>query len=305
MSSIDFDHAISLAARRQHGVFSRAQAVAAGGSGRMIDRRVATCRWIRLGPGVYALPSAPPTWLRALAAAQLSSPAAAVAGKAAAALHGFEGFRPCRPAITVPIGANVRIASATVHQLASPNLALVEGLRVLTPIDALLQVAGLAPPARTRLAFDQLLASRAMTVEAVARRFLQWEPGRRAGNPLMRSLLMERMEEGQVPPASVLEGLLYDVLDRPGMPPYVRQHPLPGEGDGVGWVDAAILSSRLILEADGRTWHARFRDFRNDRARDRRAAIAGYRTLRFAHEDFHDRDWVQAQILTAHRCQAA
>ena len=304
MSSIAFDQSIARLARRQHGVVNRRQCTIAGGTRKMVEHRVATGAWLRLGPGVYAMASAPPTWLRALAAAQLSAPSAAVAGKAAAALHGFEGFRPGHPAITVPRGSNVRNRLATVHQLSAPRLTVVEGLRVLSPIDTLFHIAGLAPADRTRLAFDQLLASRQLEVEAVARRFLELEPGRRAGIALMRGLLVERLEDGYTPPASVLEALLYAVLDRPGMPPSIRQHPLPGAESGA-WVDAVIPSSRLVIEADGRTWHTRVRDFARDRHRDRMAAAHGYRTLRFTWVELRDPDQVAADILAAHQWKAA
>jgi len=304
MHSILFDHNIAALARRQHGVVNRGQCAVAGGTRKMVEHRVATGAWVRLGPGVYAMASAPPTWLRALAAAQLSTPDAAVAGKAAAALHGFEGFRPGHPAITIPAGANVRNALATVHQLTNPHLTVVEGIRVLTPIDSLFHVAGLAPADRTRLAFDQLLASRRLRVEDVAQRFLEFEPGRRSGIALMRTLLVARLEDGYSPPASVLESLLYDILDLPGMPAYIRQHPLPGAESGA-WVDAAILSSRLIIEADGRTWHTRVRDFARDRQRDRTAAAQGYRTLRFTYDELRHPAQVAADILAAHHWKAA
>ena len=40
--------------------------------------------------------------------------------------------------------------------------------------------------------------------------------------------------------------------------------------------------TRLIVEVDGRTHHARRRGFEEDRVRDRRLALAGYETRRFA-----------------------
>jgi hypothetical protein len=84
MTNYDFDRRISAVARRQHGVFSNAQVRSAGGSDRMIARRLACGRWTRLYRGVYALASSPSTFHRALKAAELSKEGAAVSGKAAA-----------------------------------------------------------------------------------------------------------------------------------------------------------------------------------------------------------------------------
>ena len=162
MRSAELDHTLAALARRQHGVLSRRQVLDAGGTDRSIAGRLRNGRWIRLDPGVYALAAAPPTWHRALMAAQLSEPVAGIAGRAAAAFHVFEGFRPVRPEIAVPPGSNPISRLAIVHELATTDLTVIHGIRVLTPIDTLLHIAGLVPPARTRLAFDHLLATRAL-----------------------------------------------------------------------------------------------------------------------------------------------
>src|SRR3954447_20701342 len=89
MRSIDLDLSLAGLARRQHGVVSRRQVLDAGGSDRMIANRLSSGRWIRLDAGVYALVAAPATWQRALMAAQLSEPVAAIAGRSAAELNTF------------------------------------------------------------------------------------------------------------------------------------------------------------------------------------------------------------------------
>jgi len=301
MRSTEFDQAVAALSRRQHGAVSRRQVLDLGGTDRMVASRVTSGRWLRLDPGVYGLAAVAPTWHQSLMAAQLSEPIATIAGRAAAALHGFEGFRPCRPEITVPSGAGTRSRIAIVHQLTEHQLTVIHSLRVLTVVDTLIHVAGLANAGRTRLAFDHLLASRRVAIEQVAQRFHQLEAGRRAGSTLMRAMLLERLQNEFEPPTSVLESLLYDVLDRPGMPAYVRQFRIAGTRTG-GRVDAMVALSQLVIEADGRSWHTRLDDFARDRERDRRAAILGYRTLRFTWQELRDDpDRVQREILAAHQ----
>lgn len=66
----------------------------------------------------------------------------------------------------------------------------------------------------------------------------------------------------------------------------VRQSRLPWLTEPIeGCVDAAVPESRLLLEADGRSWHARLDDMARDRRRDRAALRAGWETLRFVYRD--------------------
>ena len=116
----------------------------------------------------------------------------------------------------------------------------------------------------------------------------------------MRRLIAVRSGHGFVPPSSVLERLLYRVLDRPRMPSYVRQARVPWSPDQV--VDALVSAAKLIIEGDGRRWHTRIADFEQDRRRDRAAAEHGYRTLRFTYEDLAGSpDRVEAEVRAAAR----
>lgn len=88
----EIDRAIPLLATLQHGVFTHAQVVAAGGTQNMIHTRLRTGQWIRLASGVYALASAPRAWRQRATAATIGHPNARLDLEAAAKLHGFEGF---------------------------------------------------------------------------------------------------------------------------------------------------------------------------------------------------------------------
>ncbi len=128
-------------------------------------------------------------------------------------------------------------------------------------------------------ALDDAIGDRLVTVEQLQERYLELAPSRRRGFALMRRLIEARSYDAFVPPASVLERLLYGVLDRPGMPRYKSQAPLPWAPDKR--VDAMLLDAPVIIEGDGRRWHSRVEDFERDRERDRAAALHGYLTLRY------------------------
>ncbi len=67
-----------------------------------------------------------------------------------------------------------------------------------------------------------------------------------------------------------------------------------------GRVDMAYESHRLVIEADGRRWHATSAAFLEDRERDNKAQLAGWRVLRFSWWDVEERPaYVTSAIRTA------
>ncbi|MGZ4692450.1 MAG: type IV toxin-antitoxin system AbiEi family antitoxin domain-containing protein [Acidimicrobiales bacterium] len=300
MTAFDIDRHAERLARTQHGVFSRRQIAAVGATRHMISGRLRNGRWIELSPSVYALPSHPGTWHRALMAAVLAERQAAVAGRAAAALHGLTGFRPGRAEIVVPTGRNHHPGDVLIHRSDAYRSTAVLAIPVLTVCDTLFVLAGLVERPRLQFALDDALAAGAIGVESLQSRYLSFEGSRRPGLPAMRQLIEERSDRAFVPPESVLEALLYAILDRPELPPYVRQPRLPWAPDRRA--DAGLVGAPVLLEADGRPWHTRVADFQRDRVRDRVASAHGFATLRFTHADLsRPADVTAAEILAVFR----
>jgi len=296
VTAYELDHAIDTLARRQHGAFSRRQVLAAGGTPRMIERRVSNRRWLRLAPSVYALPSHPGTWHRAVMVAVLGEVDAVAGGRSAAVLQRVNGFRPGRPEIVVPSGAPAVSSIARVRRCSLVHRTVIDHIPVLDLCDTLYALSRSADQRKVEPAVDDLLASGRLRIDQLQRRHLEWIGSRRAGLELMRGIIDVRSVDGYEPPSSELERLLYEVLDRPGMPECVRQAAFPGAP--VRRADAIIESCRLIIEADGRCWHARVAAFIEDRQRDRLALRHGYATLRFTYDELrHDPDGVFADIL--------
>ena len=93
-----FDRSVAATFARQRGLISRQQAMAAGASRQVIQRRLDTGRWVRVGGGVYRLAGVPVTWeQRALAACLVGDDRLGPGHQAAAVLLGVSGFRPGRP----------------------------------------------------------------------------------------------------------------------------------------------------------------------------------------------------------------
>src|ERR671919_3195879 len=87
----DADLRCAAIAESQFGVISRAQALDAGMTGRMIQYRL-TSGWTRAMPNVYALPGSMNDWAQKLKAAQLwAGDGCAVHRRSAAFIHDISG----------------------------------------------------------------------------------------------------------------------------------------------------------------------------------------------------------------------
>ena len=149
-------------ASRQHGCFSRRQALNAGVGDDAIKQRLNAARWLWLAPGVYGLPGWPGSWMRSLWAAHLDvGPHSVVSHEAAATLHQLTSFRAGALTLTVPHGDHQRVGEATVHQsrdLAASHCTVVGGLPVTTVVRTLVDLAAITGPARLALGAGRRLS---------------------------------------------------------------------------------------------------------------------------------------------------
>lgn len=270
-------------AARQHGVFSRRQALDRSVTDRMIEQRLRSGAWIRLAPGVYAVASAPATWERQVMAAVLSRHRAIVGGRSAAVIHRFDGFRRGRPELLVPSGTSSRSPIARLTRTIwfdAIDTVHVAGLPVASRPETLTQLAGKISMRQLEEILDDQLAADQLTVEDFEPIRRRVGDGRVRGASQLFSLLDARAHDAWEPPVTRLEGLLHRLVGDPRIPPAASQHPFQFDACPM-IVDLYIAEWRLILEADGRRWHSRRADFERDRARDNAAAAQGLAVLRF------------------------
>lgn len=275
-----FDRQVSPVFSRQLGLITRTQAVSAGGTREIIQHRLETGRWVRVGGGVYRLAGVPVTWeQRALAACLVAGPDAVVSYGAAAVLHGISGFRPGRPHITVPPTASARNPLATVHRatLDPPDRTLRHQIAVTSPARTLADLARTTTRELLEEAVDDVLCRRLTTIDRLAadatgrlRAVLAaWTPGALPGSPaeidLVRALLAA------------------------GLPQPERQYWIAAAH---ARVDLAYPRQRIAMELDSFRWHAGRRAFATDRSRGNRIVAAGWQLLRATPDD--PRSLVQA-----------
>lgn len=269
-------------AARQHGCFSFQQARECGYSHGQIHYRLDTGAWIRLGHSSFAMASSPPTWERQLSAAILSKSRAVVAGRSAACLLGFDGFRQTRPEILVPPTTQTRSPIAKVFrtkyfdQLYTKR---VSGFTVTDPYETILHLAGRLSIHDLELAVEDQLVSDSVSVDGFDPVFRRSIGGRVRGIARLAEVLDVRRPDAWQPQPNHIERLLGELVDHP-VPPANRQAPLPA-ADRWMIVDTFIENWGLVLEGDGRRYHTRLVDFERDRQRDNTAAALGLVVLRF------------------------
>ncbi len=271
----------------QCGLFSRQQVLAAGGYDQLIERRLASGRWLLVHPGVYSLPGWPSSWKRDLWAMYLAlGPDAVVSHESAAsirALHPFPKFGQIE--LSVPHGKHVLLPRSSVHQardLRPEHIEVVDGLRVTSPGRTLCDLAGVSHRERLSRAIEQADLDKKCAIRTTMALYEELRaPGKR-GFRMLGEILAVRAP-GFVVPESELEGMFRRLVRRFRIPEPAWQVPLPW--DPTRRADAGWASRNALIELDSRSWHARIDQMTADRRRDRAARRHGHTIYRFTYEE--------------------
>ena len=295
-------------ASRQHGVFSGAQLRKAGFDKHAVARRLASGEWRQFDYRVFGLASAAPTWERQVWIALLSRPRAIVGGRSAADLLGFPGFSRSRPVIVVPGSANARSQIAKVirsEYFDELEVERVRGFPVTSVAETLLTLVGEMSAIRFERLLDELILSGKLKLEQLERVANRESGRRRRGITLLRALLEDRLADASSHDASYLERLLERLLRTLEIPEWLREYPF-SLGGRESRVDVYVPLWRLVIEADGRNWHARVRDFEEDRRRDNELAARGIQVIRLTYRMLKsDPEGCRQTILAVGRVRSA
>ena len=284
MSARPLDRALEGLARRQHGVFHRRQALRTGFTSDMIEARLRSGMWTRIGGDVYGFPTHAGSWRRQCMAATLTVPAGGAAGPTAAALHEAPTFRPGRIVIATRRGTTHRSPLAKITERKTiGRFTIVDGIRVVSKADCTVQIAPLSTLDRLRTVVHHFDRRDRNYLAELRDRQLALARSRLPGMKKLRAVLSELTDD--VPPTdSDLEIELRTLAASvPALGPTVWQAPLPFWSRGSARCDGLATTWPLILEADGRAWHTRVDDFERDRERDNLANVNGYDVLRFTY----------------------
>jgi len=275
---------INSTALRQHGNFTLAQADEAGVPQRLVRAAVAEGLLRCPHPKVRRFAATPVSELSAIWASHLQvGPASTVSHEAALWLHGVDRV-PFVVAVTIPAGVTHVHRGIRVHRLndmVDEHRATVDGIPTTTIERAVVDVASVFSRKRLEFIVDWLtVTERLTTVGRLARTFRQVNRRGRSQIDALAQVIASRSPHEPAPRSS-LERRFDGLLQSSGLPIPLHEYPLPGSGAVHGLVDRCWPEVKLIVEIDGRAWHAREAAMAKDRARDRAAAAAGFLVVRF------------------------
>jgi very-short-patch-repair endonuclease len=278
---------IAATARRQHGVVSRDQLLAAGLSSSALDRAVAAGRLERVHQGAFRYPGAPRTWEQCLLAAVLGAGGeAAISHRSAAQLWGI-GPDTEVVELSVRRGRLPRTSGAVVHRSLDLDARWTtqhRGIPVTNPLRTLVDLGAVAPAWVVQDALERAVVARLVTVAAVEQARAELAGRGRSGAGVLRRILDDRAL-GSRPPDSVLEARLASVLRRAQVPEPVFQHEVRHGRRFIARVDFAYPDLRLAIEVDGLDAHGSATALQRDLSRQNALVGAGWTVLRFTWHD--------------------
>ena len=272
--------AVARLAATQHGALGTGQLAALGINDSTIAGWIAG-GWLRWAqPRTVIVAGSPNTFEQRLFAALLAAgPDAAVSHRAAAYLWGLLLWEP-PVEIVVPRGQTPDLRGVVVHQTRDPFVVhRRRGLRVTSPMRALIDLGAVLSAQEVEDALDRALANRLFTVAAV-----EWalakvaRPGRR-GSGVMRRVLDGRAL-ADAPPDGLLEPRFARLCRSHGLPPAAFQHEVSFRGRRY-FIDFAYPDLMIAIEVDGYGQRATRAAFESDTERQTVLALLGWTVLRF------------------------
>jgi hypothetical protein len=298
---MDISKRIIAQALSNGGSITSAEAQALGASREWLARREEQGWLERIGHSTYQLPGIESEW-RATLAAACHRLGAVVSHESAAQLHEMPRLRRGLLIVSVPIRRTNRYPGVDVRQrtdLTPDQVIESTGLPVTTPARTIIDLAGQMGVKGLGRLVDSSVAQGVTSYEAVLALFQLLGRRGKPGTQRMREVLAERGGTPERDPTE-LEHRLLDLMDRAGFPLPTREFKAPWLAPTNGRVDLAYLEQRLVVEADSRRWHMLAAAFLEDRERDNRAQLAGWRVLRFTWWDIEQRpDYVASMIRAA------
>ena len=240
---------------------------------------------------MYAVGSSDLTQHGLFMAAVLScGPGATLSHDSAAALW---GLMPARRTIHVSVPTNVRRRSAGIlvhrRKLATADVTVHQGIPVITPVCALIDLAARHPAKRVERAIntaDDLGLTGPERLRSELDRI-----GPRPGLAPLRRLLDRRTFRMT---RSELERRFLLLVRRAGLPVPLTKQQVNGFEVDFYWPELG-----LVVETDGLRYHRTPQQQARDHVRDHAHAVTDVRYLRFTHDQIaHDPDYV-VRILTA------
>ena len=271
--------AIDSFASRHHGLISRPAASKLGISRAAWYRAIASGQFEQLYPSVARVPGTPSTFeQRSLAAVWATGPDAMTSHRTSASLWDVD--RPEDDPLDVMIASRRRHSlpeGVVIHRprdLLDLRPVIRRGVPTTNPMRMLLDL-GAVDPESVFDAMITVMSTKAASPSAIRSALVRHSRRGRSGTTSLRKAL-ERWLGEQLPPDSMLEAVMSDLIRNYGLPP-MQFHPIVAGYE----VDFLVQGTNIIVECDGWATHGLDRDqFEFDRIRDADLTAEGFVTAR-------------------------
>jgi very-short-patch-repair endonuclease len=278
-------------ARRQSGLFTAQQALAAGAPPDLVRYRRRSGRWIRIAGDALALAGTAPTALLRVQAAGLTWPEAVVCHQAAAVVHRLPVPEPDQIDVIVAHRHASRAGLRThVVGLRRDEVTVFGTARVTTLSRTIADCIGRLSPDLADGVLSWAL-TRGLADADDLRRMVDERTGSWGNRRRRRAY--DLAADGA---ASVAEQRLHRMLRRAGLTGWEPNAPVRVRGQVIARADVLFPEVRLVIEVDGRRYHGADR-FQLDRDRDNVLVSAGYTVLRFTWHDLTARPQATLSLL--------
>jgi very-short-patch-repair endonuclease len=281
----DADIRCAAIAADQFGVISRAQALQAGLTPRMIGYRLKSA-WAIAMPNVYTLPGSINSWEQKLKAAQLwAGDGSAVYRRSAAVLYEIRGSST--PHVEVVGPTRKRIPAGVIYRcsrLSRHDVRPYKGFIVTSVERTLIDLASAWSEEELAIGLDDALRRRLTITSRIAHRLEDLGREGRKGSGVLRKLLVERSGLDEFP-ESPLETKFLEFVHRHGLPVPQLQTRFTLEQGRVRRVDFFFPQASLVIELDSYEWHSGRRAWEEDLRRRNQLEARGLKVMHYTARD--------------------
>lgn len=292
----DVDRALLELAARRHQVITLDDVAEVGMTPRQWQRRTRSGDWVAVVPGVWRHAAVRETFeVRVRAGSRALGRDAALAGAAAAAWWGLDGFDRERESVRFVVPRERRWRGSaqvrTTRDWRPADLLWCDGVRVTSVTRVITDLAEIGEtPRRIEGAIDSGIRSRFTSIPTLHRRIAQLSEHGRRGVPLLRELLLDSGGE------SALERRFLRLIRGAGLPRPRTQVAHAREAGRAMRVDFEFATG-LVVEVSGRLGHTSDRDRQRETRRRNALQATGVRFVEFTTADvIEDPDYVIATV---------
>jgi very-short-patch-repair endonuclease len=263
-----------------------------------IRHRLGTGRFERLGVRVLRVAGSTSSWEQQLMAGLLNlGPSAVVSHRAAAALHGFDGFGRVPIEFTVPRALRNRGPSWNVHstrRIEQLDRDRVGPFACTSASRTIIDLAAQAGASELSRAIDSAVREGLSSPTFLRHRLRQLRGRGRRGVRLLDQLLTDA--GGHTP----LERAFLELVRRAGLPRPNCQQIYRKDGKTVARVDFSFEPSPVVVEVSGRRGHSTDTERAKDARRRNELQALGLIVLEFTREDVFERAAYVVETLRRH-----